>query len=217
MIATYDKVSETDPHWPYFARAFESVKASRMEGDYLEFGVCGGASFVVFYSLAQKYGLKNMRFFAFDGFQGMPETEGNKLEGSASVSREEFTRTIRRVAMDMRRVRIIEGMFADSLTDSVRQRHNLTSAAIVHIDCDIYVSVKEALRFIEPIVHPGSIIIFGDWHYFETVYPVEHPEDWGEQKAFREWPLSDFFDEFFDNESSRAFVMTDRHPQTGGQ
>jgi len=217
-IGTYDsQILARDLRWPDFSKVFEYVKTSRVEGDFLEFGVHVGTSFNVSYDQAQKNGLKNMRFFALDGFLGQPETEGNKFKGDAMASREVFTRAIRRVGVDMRRVRIIEGLYADSLTDSVRQRHNLTSAAVVHIDCDLYVSVKDALRFIEPIVHPRSIIIFGDWHYFETIYPVEHPEDWGEQKAFREWPLSGFFDEFFDNAESRAFMMRDMPPVTSGQ
>lgn len=193
--------------WEDFGKTFDAVKANGVTGDFLEFGVFQGRSFVDFYEMAGEFGMGSMRFFAFDSFTGMPQTEGNKIQGSTSASVEVFTKEIRRVGIDMRRVKIVEGEYANSLNDDVLERHGLTNAAIVHMDCDQYKSVKDALRFIGPIVHPGSVVIFGDWHYYETVYPVEHPEDIGEQKAFWEWPLSTLFEELWDNGFSRAFIM----------
>jgi len=182
-----------------------------VEGDYLHFGVYQGYSFIVAYDLMREYGLRNnMRLFAFDGFQGLPEGEGNKLQGSSSAPREDFDTAIRRVGMDRKRVRTIEGFFSDSLTDSLRLIHNMRHAAIVYLDCDLYISAKEVLRFIEPIIHPGSIVIFRDWHFYETVNPVDNPADWGEQRAFQEWRFEGCFDELFDDHLSRSFVMTNR-------
>ncbi|TSC69208.1 MAG: methyltransferase [Parcubacteria group bacterium Gr01-1014_66] len=45
-------------------------------GDYLEFGVDKGKSFIVAYHMAQRYGMNNMQFYAFDSFEGLPEIAG---------------------------------------------------------------------------------------------------------------------------------------------
>ena len=69
--------------------------------------------------------------------------------------------------MDTNKVTIVEGLYEDSLTDSVKSEYNLNWASIIHMDCDIYSSTKEALQFVEDLVGPGSVIIFDDWHAFD--------------------------------------------------
>jgi hypothetical protein len=55
------------------AKAMNLVTSNRLEGDYLEFGVYQGESFVTAYKFSKDYyGLKSMHFYAFDSFQGQP-------------------------------------------------------------------------------------------------------------------------------------------------
>ncbi|WP_161860746.1 hypothetical protein [Algicella marina] len=56
------------------------------------------------------------------------------------------------------------------------------------MDCDIYVSTREALAIVAPLVDVGSVIIFDDWFSFrDEPDPSKH---W-EKRAFAEWELRD--------------------------
>ena len=65
-----------DVRHSYFKKAFQSISKSVIDGDYLEFGVFQGSSFMMSYKLSRKYQLNKMRFFAFDSFAGLPNSEG---------------------------------------------------------------------------------------------------------------------------------------------
>jgi len=52
---------------------------------------------------------------------------------------------------------------------------------MVMIDCDLYESTKDVLKFITNLVHNGTIIIFDDWYVFKS-----NPEK-GQQYACIEW------------------------------
>ena len=50
--------------------AMKFVCSSQLDGDYLEFGVYEGFSFASAFHFAHRQGLEEMKFFAFDSFQG---------------------------------------------------------------------------------------------------------------------------------------------------
>ena len=189
---------------PYFQRAFAAAGASRLQGDYLEFGVYKGDSVITASRLAHDNSLGSMRFFAFDCFEGMPHSEDWLQDGTYACSEEHFTRIITKAGVDMDRTVIVKGLFNDTLNDDTKEKHRLRKAAIVHIDCDLYSSTCEVLRFIENLIDDGTIIIFDDWHIYgpDKVFTV------GEGKAFSEWPLNKYCHELFDFPGrSKGFVF----------
>ena len=200
--------SASDPRREHFERAFQTVTECSLEGDYLEFGVYRGSSMILSSRLAKRYGCGGMRFFAFDSFEGLPDSEGTEfVRGEYQCSRELFTRLIQKGGVAMDKVVVVEGLYADSLTPMVKDGHRLDRAAIVHVDCDLYTSTKEVLKFVEDLVHQGSVIIFDDWHAFDDGAGDGEPASGGEKKAFLEWSLSECFDELCDSEAGKAFVM----------
>jgi hypothetical protein len=189
-------------------RAASLIAAEKIEGDYLEFGVYRGDSFVSAYrgvekafensstpgawnldeDCAERRRIWNqMRFFAFDSFQGLPSLAGadrrtrDFAPGKYRCSREEFTSHLVKARVDMERVRVVAGWFDDVLNEETIERHCLRTAAIVHIDCDLYESARTVLRFLTPLVTDGTVVIFDDWYCYRG-----HP-NFGEQKACREW------------------------------
>ena len=204
--------SSGDPRRRYFEKAFETVAASGTEGDYLEFGVYQGSSFIMAFQLARRYRLNTMRFFAFDSFEGLPASEGAAFrKGDYMCSRESFTRIVKKGGVELERVGIVEGFYSHSLTDTVKQDHNLRKVAIVNVDCDLYSSTKEVLRFVEDLIQPGSIIIFDDWYAFEDTSHSSETHLYGERRAFQEWPGSNWFEELYDSINGKAFLMR-HHP-----
>ena len=194
--------------------AADFVCSEYVLGDYLEFGVFRGSSFVTAYnaitSAVKDCGSKNrallaytdvqraeqaytqvtqndIRFFAFDSFDGLPEPVGfDKLEpryakGRYDCSEDEFKTILKRGGVDLSQVITVPGFYVDSLTPAVKPKHEMTAASIVMVDCDLYESTKTVLEFITPLVVEGTVIIFDDWFNFKA-----NP-DLGERRACGEW------------------------------
>ena len=73
-----------DGKYQILCKAFKGLEAWKVpEGDYLEFGVFEGMSFKHACHLSKRFNHKNMHFYAFDSFQGLPKPtleEENKYE-----------------------------------------------------------------------------------------------------------------------------------------
>lgn len=169
-----------------FDVAMELGTADR--GDYYEFGIFKGYSLWKAQQLANERGLTGMRFFGFDSFAGLPtpsgidETEEEFFYGSQyACSLEAVTRNLTRAGADWNRTRLIEGYFADSLTEETKRREGMRAASIVVVDCDLYSSARSALHFVKDLLLPRSILVLDDWNAFDKA------DDRGERRAFREF------------------------------
>jgi len=174
-------------------KSFEFIAHNKIEGDYLEFGVWKGRSFIrahnIWKYLFEKRGeLKSMRFYAFDSFEGLPEIKnkedistGEFQKGQYFCIEEDFKKNVVNAGVDLSRVEIVKGWFDKALNDETKKKLPIKHAAIVFIDCDLYESTVPVLDFIADYVVNGTILIFDDWFCFKG-----SPEK-GEQKAFYEW------------------------------
>lgn len=175
------------------------VQAARvtfgMQGDYLEFGVWTGRSFAEAYHEMPKafeYGkLWNTtnfpcRYFAFDSFEGLPEIKGADKggpfkKGEYCCGQEKFLSYVKSQAVDLKDVICVAGWYNKTLNPETKQKNNLQRARIIHIDCDLYESTRDALAFCTSLIQEGTVLIFDDWYNFRG-----NPQ-LGEQKAFYEW------------------------------
>jgi len=197
---------------PIFLKAASMTSADQVEGDYLEFGVYGGNSFIRAYQIIKhayetrytdvegihspEYRTRvkqlwgKMRFFAFDSFQGLPPITGidtqsrDFVEGKFRSGLDRFWQNVRSRSVDTEKVIAIPGWFADTCTAETIRKLGMKSASIIHIDCDLYESAKVVLKFIEPLLVDGTVLVFDDWYCFRG-----NP-NLGEQRAFREWSRS---------------------------
>ena len=133
---------------------FQYAAMAGLKGQYLEFGLWKGANLIRAYHLSKGFSeLADMRFYGFDSFEGIPpsQSEGEVFAPQTfRGSYEEVTQNLRAAKVDMDKVSLIKGWFADTLNDETRTRLHLTSAAVVYVDCDIYESTVPVLDFIEP-------------------------------------------------------------------
>jgi O-methyltransferase len=190
--------------WNNLKVAIGFIVANNIEGDYLEFGVYKGDSFVFVYKLFvntfktykrralrqhadSPFLNRKLRFFAFDSFEGLPDNDDKDIplhwqgNGVMSYPRYLFESKLRSNRVDMNSVGIVPGYYEKSLQPDLYQKLNLTKASIIHIDCDFYESTKTCLDFITPLVTDGTIIVFDDYFYYKG-----HPKK-GERGAFNEW------------------------------
>lgn len=174
--------------------AMKFVKAHRMEGDYLEFGVSSGNSFCASYLAAKRLDLTSMNFYAFDSFKGLPQPrgidadqEGGCHEGLFAYSKDEFVKNILSCGVDLKRVEIIAGWFNQTLNQEQREKLPIKKASVIWVDCDLYESTTAVLDYILDYIQNGTILVFDGWFAFRG-----NP-DRGAQKSFREWLIKNPF------------------------
>lgn len=176
--------------WDAIDNLADYLVVAELEGDYCEFGVAQGKTFAY---AANKLSVLDMRFFAFDSFEGLPKPHGfNRIGGYTggyhekefSYSEEEFFVYLKSKGVDSNRVNAIKGWFDVTLIPQTSTVHKLTSIAAAWVDCDFYESTVPVLNFLTDKLVEGSVILFDDWHAFRNL-----PE-YGAQKACKEWLIA---------------------------
>ncbi len=156
-------------------------------GDYLEFGIFRGFTLWYVQAIADLYGFKDMRFFGFDSFFGLPTITDSRdvseefHEGDYECTRSKVEGYLSQYRIDWSRTYLVEGFFSKSLTPQLRRDKRMSGFRLCVIDADLYQSAKEALEFVGPLIKEGSIILFDDWNSFHA------SDKRGERAAFHEF------------------------------
>ena len=178
-----------DPKWQILNMIMRSIRSWELPvGDYLEFGVYRGLSFMHAFELAERYDLGFMNFFGFDSFQGLPAdidaTEkkyDHFFEGQFACSEPEFRAILGQGGVDLGRVTLVPGFYDRVLTETLKERLPIKRAAVVWIDCDLYASTVPVLDFVTDYLTTGSFLVFDDWFSFGADPGA------GEMRATIEW------------------------------
>jgi O-methyltransferase len=167
----------------------EYLIGAQIPGDYCEFGVWQGTTFSHAFKVMAPY-FPDMRFIAFDSFEGLPVPRGiDAVDGYSShfyetqfaCSEEDFIRNLRRNGVNLARVRTVKGWFNKTLTEQAATSHGVDRIAVAWIDCDLYESTVPVLDYLTGRIEAGSVILFDDWRCFRNL------PDFGQQRAVREW------------------------------
>lgn len=113
------------------------------------------------------------RFFGFDSFKDLPIfEEKDQLKGYNVFQEGQFSDTsieivCKKITGEGQRsehVELVAGLFSDSLfsQQTTKQLDN-SIVAIAHIDCDLYSSAQDCLRFLDGRLADGAVIPFDDW------------------------------------------------------
>lgn len=170
-------------------KAFELVlsRDGSVEGDYYEFGLFRGYTFLQAWNHCRELGLEEVNFHGFDSFEGLPPAEGidqadgRFFEGQFACSREEVERNLADNGVNLDKINLVEGYYEKSLTEELRHQHTFKPAAVVLLDCDYYSSTVTALAWLEPYIRPGTVLLFDDW------FSYGDSDELGQQKAFQEY------------------------------
>ncbi len=163
------------------------ARAGLAEGsDYLEFGIFRGFTLWYAQAIAREIGIRDMRFFGFDSFLGLPPLRGRDkgapfYEGAFYAPRPEVETYLNRFGVDWGKTFLVEGWFDKTLVPETRKKYGLRNVSVCVFDSDLYCSATRALQFIEPILRDRSVILFDDWNDFG------HDPEKGEAKAFSEF------------------------------
>ncbi len=171
------------------SKSFQYLLDNRMslDGDYYEFGLFRGYTFLHTYMTVKKLGLDGIRFNGFDSFKGLPQaegidqTDGRFFKGQFACSLEAVQKNLKENGMDLNDVVLIKGFYEDSLTTELHQQHSFRRASVLLLDCDYYSSTKTSLDWMDSYIEAGTIILFDDWFSFGE------SNELGQQKAFQEF------------------------------
>ena len=141
-----------------------------------EFGVYNGDSIVSIYNIFDSVHRPIDKFFAFDSFDGFPETDENYQDtwhtgglsskehfGVSSI--EECIQKILDKTGYRDSLELIPGFFSDTLTQDIAQTYNMGPASFINLDADLYSSAIEVLEFVvvNNILKEGTLIWYDDW------------------------------------------------------
>lgn len=138
---------------------YDELHASCLDGspiDFLEFGVWNGDSTSYWANLDRH---PDSRFFGFDTFTGLPEAWHGILSTKPPGS---FSANGKIPTLGDDRVRFIQGLFQDVLPQFVAA-FAPRGVLVLHIDCDVYSSSLYTLCTLDPVLRPGSIVVFDEF------------------------------------------------------
>jgi O-methyltransferase len=137
-------------------------------GSFVECGVRNGGSAAVIAAAARKN--KKRHVWLFDSWEGLPEPEERDIAGNPEEAKkglglgyEEKVKEIIfiRLELDNTRIHLVKGWFIDTL-----QRSAIGKIALLHLDCDLYQSVKYCLETLYDDVIEGGCIVIDDYGFW---------------------------------------------------
>ncbi len=182
---TKDQIRElrkTGGDWPLASRAVTMIGLQRLEnlqkcvetvlqenipGDLIETGIWRGGACIFMRGILAAYEDQTRNVYCADCFDGVPPPDpkypaddGNILHTARdlAVSVEQVFDNFRRYGLLDKRVRLIPGLFKDTL-------HLISTEkfAVLRLDGDLYGSTWEALEALYPKLSPGGFCIIDDY------------------------------------------------------
>jgi hypothetical protein len=137
-------------HIPYFTQLVAEVP-----GDFAEFGVFEGG---IIDKMIPFQGTRQI--WAFDTFEGIPE-EGYipELDGNDPPGKWKPSILTLPYLEGLLNVRVVKGLFQNTLASA-----GVGTLALVHMDCDNYMSYKTVLDWLPAHLTTGSVVVFDDYN-----------------------------------------------------
>ena len=168
-----------------FQHLVQYVSNAGLRGDYVETGVHNGASAVAVGRAMQCLNMteSGRRLWLYDSWEGFPQTTAQadgvwatrSVAGGANgtnwgapkgprpATMENVQQGLRNVGVDLERAVVFrKGWFDKTFAMEKPER-----VAFLHVDGDLYRSVKDTLVNFYDLVVPGGVILFDDYGYFE--------------------------------------------------
>ncbi|MDP2848331.1 MAG: TylF/MycF/NovP-related O-methyltransferase [Humidesulfovibrio sp.] len=156
--------------YSFYVETFAYLAANEIGGDYFEFGCHRVRTFRMALTEARKQLLHDMRFFAFDSFEGLPELglaeseHSGYVPGALCTPLPAFWEIIKTHGLSVDKVQAFPGFYNESLTPKLAEQvlAQGARAAMINLDCDIYESAVPVFNFIEPFLQVGTILYLDD-------------------------------------------------------
>jgi hypothetical protein len=150
--------------------------------------------------------LDRVRLYGFDSFEGYPkeaaeETTNPYMPGMDKSPERIARRVLSERGIDWSRVEPAKGWFSDTLTPDFLAREKIERVSLVNFDCDLYLSTKQALSFVGPLVGASAVFFMDDWGDEELInrkkafveFLEAHPDIYAEELPNYSWESRVFY------------------------
>lgn len=168
-LIAYNQTSRQSEKLRFYRLAFDYLNDAGIKGDYYEFGCHRARTFRMALTEARRQMMDEMRFFAFDSFQGLPEGgEGENpkwTQGALCTDEAEFMGIINEHGIYKNKVHTIPGFYEDTLNKNCKNllKSLDSNPAFLCIDCDLYSSGRYVFSFIDSMISNGTVIYIDDY------------------------------------------------------
>src|SRR5579864_1709729 len=123
----YNQQNRQSEKLRFFRQVFDFLKENEIAGDYHEYGCHRVRTFRMALTEARRKNFRDMMFWAFDSFAGLPEpvteTSVRKWkQGALATSEQDFLKLISAHGIYTSQVCMVKGLYADSLTADLQRR-----------------------------------------------------------------------------------------------
>jgi O-methyltransferase len=156
--------------------------------------------------------LFDFTYVGFDSFEGLPEIAEIDRQliwekGKLSFAEERFIKRVRGHGMVTDKLKTVKGFYDASLTAKLKDTLLPTKAAVIYIDCDLYVSTVPILEWVVDFLQVGTVIVFDDWYCFHGDPQRGEQLAWNE---FRQRHPQLRFSEFVRTNEAASFIYVGR-------
>ncbi|MBS0208540.1 MAG: class I SAM-dependent methyltransferase [Planctomycetes bacterium] len=152
-------------------KAFYLANCEAVAGDYLEFGMYEGSSFIAAlecHESTKGQEAQPRKFWGFDSFEGFRySTDADQhpffRPGEFKSS---YQKTLSRLSGQFgRRAEwdVLPGYIEDTIGKKTPDELGIQKIAVALIDCDLGEPARVALEFMAPVLQPGSVIVLDDF------------------------------------------------------
>lgn len=174
MASVHPQLVHTREKVDALRRVFHLVNFEGVPGDYVEFGVYEGASFIA----ALECHMRTMsdadtqrEFWGFDSFEGLRFTESDGEH--AQLQEKQFATSYHVVKERIKRAynnratwHLVRGYIEDTLSDQANEPIDLGPIAIAMFDMDLGKPTELALEYVRTRLARGSILMFDEFFMF---------------------------------------------------
>ncbi len=171
-------VHEYGDRYEFMRKAFTTLSYNRIEGDYAEFGCCGGVTFRIVHRLMAKYpyGVGPFHMWAFDSFEGLPPAESAIdehpiwQEGNFAMAEEDFHKKCKAAGIPRNAYTTVKGFYDKTLAPAAEGPRPM-KIRLAYVDCDMYSSTSAVMKFLMPRLQHGMILAFDDYYCWSSEVP----------------------------------------------
>ena len=128
---------------------------AEMDGEAVEVGVYKGGTARILTSIFSR---QKKNIYLFDTFDGMPITDKNRDKHTEGDFADCSLEAVEKLLSDLSNYKIYKGYFPKTASDIIKKKF-----CFVHIDVDIYQSVKDCCEFFYNKMVHGGIMVFDDY------------------------------------------------------
>lgn len=167
-----DRLRAIEAYRVFFRDAFKALHFNGIAGDYVEFGSHNALTFRIAYDEIKNRGLPTC-MWAFDSFEGLPPPSGihdahpRWTAGAMKTTETTFHEICAGHGIPRVRYEVVAGFYGQVLP-SFSDDKPPVDICLAYIDCDMYSSTADVLRFLKPRFKHGMIIAFDDYYCWSS-------------------------------------------------